>query len=171
MKTEKSTNRVPSAEAENEQSRLAPVTGCANDLPEIGTVVLAECKRIDGTIEYHKVRRIKTKDTSKGWQWSGADFNSYFTLEILSWELFCFDRALLEKILDRPARYTSLIKTLSNDKREIINTAANLKIARGHVAWYSKKPDEFWNSKGRVMCEEKINRYSKILDTYFEHCR
>ena len=29
MKTENSTNRVLSAEAENEQSRLAPVTGCA----------------------------------------------------------------------------------------------------------------------------------------------
>lgn len=53
-------------------------------LPEINKIVLAKCRKADGSIEQHLIRRIKTKDTSNGWQWSNATLDTYFTLEVIS---------------------------------------------------------------------------------------
>jgi hypothetical protein len=55
-------------------------------LPKLNEVVLAKCRRSNGVIEYHKIRRMKTKDTDRGWQWSDAAINTYFTLEVISTE-------------------------------------------------------------------------------------
>lgn len=56
------------------------------ELPELNVVVSARCRTYDGKIKNHLIKRIKTKDTAKGWQWSGAEFDSYFTLEVIDWE-------------------------------------------------------------------------------------
>jgi hypothetical protein len=56
------------------------------ELPPINKVVTATCKRANGDIETHHIRRIKTKDTAKGWQWSHATINTYFTPEVLNWK-------------------------------------------------------------------------------------
>lgn len=56
------------------------------ELPEMNRPVLAQCKRSNGLIECHQIKRISIKDNNKGWQWSSVDFNSYFTLEVISWE-------------------------------------------------------------------------------------
>ena len=55
-------------------------------LPKIGQIVRAKCLNAKGEEEYHLIRRIKTKDTDKGWQWSGLTINTYFTFKVLSWE-------------------------------------------------------------------------------------
>jgi hypothetical protein len=55
------------------------------NIPLINVPVLAVCKRSNGEKEEFKIRRIKSKGSSKGWQWSGTDFDSYFTLEVVSW--------------------------------------------------------------------------------------
>ena len=56
------------------------------DLPEINKVVLATCKRNNGEIEEHLIRRISTNYTQKGWQWSHPEIRTYFTLEVSSWK-------------------------------------------------------------------------------------
>src|SRR6478672_12822201 len=115
--------------SENASEFNTSVTGCAH-LPELERVILAKCKRTNGAIEYHKIRRIQSRETKSGWHWSGADIKSYFTLEVLSWEPFKFNRDLIAKMLDTPSQYISLMQLLSNDQKEIVNTAANLKITR-----------------------------------------
>lgn len=67
-----------------------------SSLPPIGVVVEALCCRktnwpsaLGGTKvteEKHLVRRIKTNDNAKGWQWSHPELKTYFTLEVLSWQ-------------------------------------------------------------------------------------
>jgi hypothetical protein len=57
-----------------------------NELPQLNQIVKAICKRANGLNEEHLIRRIKTKDTSKGWQWSHSEIDTYFTLEVLSFE-------------------------------------------------------------------------------------
>ena len=57
------------------------------DLPVINIPVLATCKRSNGAVEKHKIKRIKSKETVIGWHWSSINFNSYFTLEVVSWEI------------------------------------------------------------------------------------
>jgi len=54
-------------------------------LPPIGVVVQAKCIH-SGKEETHLIRRIKTKDTAKGLQWSDFEINSYFTLKVVSWK-------------------------------------------------------------------------------------
>lgn len=56
------------------------------ELPPIDTIVKAKCKRIDGTIEEHFIKRILSKETSKGWHWSNSEIKTFFTLEVLSFE-------------------------------------------------------------------------------------
>lgn len=55
-------------------------------LPELRRPVLANCRTSNGKIETYIVQRIKTKDTTKGWQWSSIEIDTYFTLEVVSWE-------------------------------------------------------------------------------------
>ena len=55
-------------------------------LPAMGTLVKAKCKRSDDSIEYHYIRRIKS-DNDRGWQWSNSVVKTYFTLEVISWEI------------------------------------------------------------------------------------
>ena len=56
------------------------------ELPELNKPVLANCKLANGKIETFIIQRIKTKDTTKGWQWSGIEIKTYFALEVVSWE-------------------------------------------------------------------------------------
>jgi hypothetical protein len=56
------------------------------DLPILNKPVIALCEYSNGTKANFEIQRIKTKDNQKGWQWSGINFNSYFTLNVLSWE-------------------------------------------------------------------------------------
>jgi hypothetical protein len=56
------------------------------NLPLINVIVKAKCKRIDGSIEEHFIKRIHSKETSKGWHWSNPEIKTYFTLEVLSFE-------------------------------------------------------------------------------------
>lgn len=71
--------------AEKEHELKIEPTLC--ELPPIGCVVSARCQRSDGSVDNYNIRRIKTKDTDKGWQWSHPEINTYFTLEVLSWRL------------------------------------------------------------------------------------
>ena len=66
------------------------------DLPPIGVVVNALCRcsinwpdvlgKPKVTEYTYQLKRIKSKSNSKGWQWSGATFDSYFAHEVISWE-------------------------------------------------------------------------------------
>ena len=56
-------------------------------LPDLNIPVLALCEYSNGKQETFEIKRIKTKDNSLGWQWSGINFNSYFTLKVISWSL------------------------------------------------------------------------------------
>lgn len=56
------------------------------ELPELRRPVLANCITSKGKIETHIIQRIKNKDTTKGWQWSSIEIDTYFTLEVVSWE-------------------------------------------------------------------------------------
>lgn len=56
------------------------------DLPPINVIVKALCKRIDGTIEEHLIKRIHSKETSKGWHWSNSEIKTFFTLEVLAFK-------------------------------------------------------------------------------------
>lgn len=58
-----------------------------NNLPPLEVIVLAKCQRSNGDMVHRKIRRIKSKDTHLGWQWSDAEINTYFTLKVISWEL------------------------------------------------------------------------------------
>ncbi len=53
-------------------------------LPEMNKIVLAKVKFGSKMKEVY-VKRIKSKDNSQGWQWSGADLDSYINGEIISW--------------------------------------------------------------------------------------
>lgn len=55
-------------------------------LPEINKPVLALCKTYKGEFIEKEIKRIKANDISVGWQWSGINFNSFFTLEVISWK-------------------------------------------------------------------------------------
>lgn len=55
-------------------------------LPEINKPVLALCKQSNGDLLEKEIKRIKSKDVSIGWQWSGIEFDSYFTLEVVNWK-------------------------------------------------------------------------------------
>ncbi len=67
------------------------------ELPPIGVVVKALCRPHGGWAKAlgkdHRpcekeflLRRIPTKDTAKGWQWSDADIKTYFAWEVISWQ-------------------------------------------------------------------------------------
>jgi hypothetical protein len=56
------------------------------ELPELRKPVLANCKSADGKIETYVIQRIKSKDTTIGWQWSSIEIDTYFTLEVVCWE-------------------------------------------------------------------------------------
>jgi hypothetical protein len=56
------------------------------ELPDFRKPVLANCKGANGNIETHVIQRIKTKDTTKEWQWSSIEIDTYFTLEVVSWQ-------------------------------------------------------------------------------------
>lgn len=55
-------------------------------LPAIGVIVQALCRRGNGEISLHNIRRIENKEIAQGWQWSNAEFKTLFTLEVLSWK-------------------------------------------------------------------------------------
>jgi len=55
------------------------------DLPLLNQNVWALCMKNE-TESIHKIKRVPTKDTEKKWQWSGANIQSYFTLNVLKWK-------------------------------------------------------------------------------------
>lgn len=62
------------------------MTQTTQNLPPINQIVKAICKRVNGSKEEHLIRRIKSKDNAKGWHWSHSEINTYFTLEVISFE-------------------------------------------------------------------------------------
>lgn len=56
-----------------------------DELPDLNMIVLAKCEYSNGDIRHHIITRIPTKESLKGWQWSGEGKNSYFTLNVISW--------------------------------------------------------------------------------------
>lgn len=86
-------------------------------LPEINQVVWAMCENHKGVRESRFVKRIKTKDTAQGWQWSDFEINSYLNLKVLSWE---FDPPVWRvSCICGKARMLSVINP--NDKNSLIN--------------------------------------------------
>ena len=62
------------------------MTQISQILPKLNVIVKAICKRADGSKEVHLIRRIKSKENAQGWQWSHAEIDTYFTLEVISFE-------------------------------------------------------------------------------------
>lgn len=56
-----------------------------DELPELKQIVIAKCEFSTGEISHNIITRIPTKQSTKGWQWSGERMNSYFTLKVISW--------------------------------------------------------------------------------------
>ena len=56
-----------------------------DELPELKQIVIAKCEFSTGEISHNIITRIPTKESIKGWQWSGERMNSYFTLKVISW--------------------------------------------------------------------------------------
>ncbi|THV60740.1 hypothetical protein [Chryseobacterium candidae] len=94
-------------------------------LPELETVVIAKCKRGDGSIEEHKIRRIASQDTVLGWHWSHATIHTCFTLEVVSWEnlpestLSMKSMKATKRLID--AVWTVEYEKISEKKVKIIN--------------------------------------------------
>ena len=57
-----------------------------DELPPINMPVFVKYKlHTKSAIEYDALRRIKSKDTAKGWQWSHINFMFYFSKTVTHW--------------------------------------------------------------------------------------
>lgn len=83
-----------SNEAQSPLLRVGDVYGSAL-LPPIGQMVVANVKftrnwstclgGLKNTYKEILVKRIKSTSNSKGWQWSGADSDSFINGDVVSW--------------------------------------------------------------------------------------
>lgn len=55
------------------------------ELPEFNLHVLVICEFSSGKQDYAVLKRIASRDSAKGWQWSSISSNSFFALKITHW--------------------------------------------------------------------------------------
>jgi len=122
-------------------------------LPIIGQHVYAKCKNHKNEIKKYIIQRLESKELHSGWQWSGVDIKSYFTLQVVKWKYI--EEKIMKKLSKGFSAGNIITVNIEGETYEIANLLKSM-IINHSIVLFGK--DDKWK-------EVYISKYGIHADT------